>query len=353
MAELYHTGYHPPESTHLCYYAGHIDMRPLIFPTIVAAVACVATYVWGGIVALFTVTLLIVMETTLSFDNAVVNAKVLQRMEPIWQKRFLTWGIFVAVFGTRFVLPIFIVSAAAALSPLVVLNLALFDPATYGHHLEGAHTSIAAFGGAFLLLVSLKYFFNDRKTVHWIDIVERYLARWGGIEALEVALTLVVLLVAALMLPAKAATILIAGIIGVVLFIIIEGIAQSFELQAGGAVATSSVALFVYLNVLDSAFSLDGVIAAFAITSNLVMIIVGLGVGALFVRSATVALVRAKTLEKLPYLEHGAHWAILGLAGAMLGSLFIHVPEPFTGFVGLGFLLLAYISSRREMRKVA
>jgi uncharacterized protein len=328
-------------------------MRPLIFPAVVAVVTCIASFFWGGLGALFTVALLAIMETTLSFDNAVVNAKVLQRMEPVWQKRFLTWGILVAVFGTRFVLPIFIVAAAAALSPLVVLNLALFDPATYGHHLEGAHTSIAAFGGAFLLLVSLKYFFNDRKTVHWIVIIEKYLARWGGIEALEVALTLAVLLIAALVLPAKAATILIAGIVGVILFILIEGVAQAFEMQAGADLAKSSIALFVYLNVLDSAFSLDGVIAAFAITSNLVMIIAGLGIGALFVRAATVALVRAKTLEKLPYLEHGAHWAIFGLAGAMLGSLFIHVPEPFTGLVGLGFILFAYLSSRREMRSVA
>jgi len=326
-------------------------MAPLIFPTIIALVACVGAYVWGGPVALFTVALLAILETTLSFDNAVVNARVLTRMEPIWQRRFLTWGILVAVFGTRFVLPIFIVAAAAVLSPLAVLNLAMFSPLEYAAHLEGAHAAIASFGAAFLLLVSLKYFVNDRKTVHWIVIVERYLSRWGGIEAIEVAFTLLVLLVAAILLPLEAATILIAGVIGVILFIIIEGIAQSFEMQAGAVVAASSIALFVYLNVLDSAFSLDGVVAAFAITKNLPMIIVGLGIGALFVRSATIALVRARTLETLPYLEHGAHWAIFGLSVAMFGSLFVHVPEPFTGLIGLAFIIFAYISSRRAMLK--
>jgi len=323
-------------------------MGVLIFPLVVAVVACIAAYLWGGLAALFTVALLAVLETTLSFDNAVVNAKVLSRMEPIWQRRFLQWGIPVAVFGTRFVLPIFIVSAAAGLGPLVILNLAIFDPIQYGRYLEGAHSAIAAFGAAFLMLVSLKYFFNDRKTVHWIVVVEKHLSRWGGIEAIEVALALTTLLVSALIVPAEASTILIAGIIGVVLFIVIEGVAQSFEIQAGADIAKSSIALFVYLNVLDAAFSLDGVVGAFAVTSNLMMIIAGLGIGALFVRAATVVLVRARTLETLPYLEHGAHWAIFGLAAAMLGSLFVHVPEPFTGLIGLGFILFAYISSRRE-----
>lgn len=327
-------------------------MAVFILPTLIAVGVLIASWVWGGLVGLFTVSLLAVLETTLSFDNAVVNAKVLQRMEPVWQRRFLQWGIPVAVFGTRFVLPIFIVAAAAGLSPLLAIQLAIFDPLAYGAHLDAAHYAIASFGAAFLMLVSLKYFFNDRKTVHWITIIERHLSRWGGIEAIEVALALAVLVVSAVLVPAHASAILIAGLIGVILFIVIEGIAQSFEMQAGDEVAKTGVALFIYLNVLDAAFSLDGVVGAFAITSNLPMIIAGLTIGALYVRSATVALVRAKTLETLPYLEHGAHWAILGLALAMLGSLFVHVPEPFTGFIGLGFIFFAYISSRREMRAV-
>ncbi|MBI4094150.1 DUF475 domain-containing protein [Candidatus Kaiserbacteria bacterium] len=327
-------------------------MGVLIFPSIVAVVACLAAYFLGGLAALFTVVLLAILETTLSFDNAVVNAKVLQRMEPIWQKRFLQWGIPVAVFGTRFVLPIFIVSLAAGLTPLFVLKLALYEPIQYAAYLDEAHIAIAAFGAAFLFLVSLKYFFNDRKTVHWIVIIEKYLSRWGGIEAIEVALTLLVLLISGLIVGAdETATILVAGIVGIILFIATEGVAQAFEVQAGTDLAKSSVALFVYLNVLDAAFSLDGVVGAFAVTSNLLMIIAGLGIGALFVRSATVYLVRERTLENLPYLEHGAHWAIFGLALAMLGSLFVHVPEPFTGLIGLVFIVFAYISSRREMRR--
>ncbi|MDO8552452.1 MAG: DUF475 domain-containing protein [bacterium] len=322
-------------------------MKVLVFPAVLSAIVLVAAYIWGGLSALLLVALLAILETTLSFDNAVVNAKVLARMDAIWQKRFLVWGIPVAVFGTRFVLPILIVAAAAGLSPIAVALLAFFDPVSYGEQLENAHVAIASFGSVFLLLVSLKYFFNDRKTVHWIEAIEMHMSRWGGIEAIEIAIVLVTLLICAALLPAEAATILVAGLIGAVLFIVIEGVAQSFQTETSAGAVAGGAALFVYLNVLDSAFSLDGVVGAFAITSNLPVIIAGLGIGAIFVRAFTVGLVRARTLENLPYLEHGAHYAIFGLALSMLAGIFVHVPEIITGLIGLVFIVFAYISSRR------
>src|SRR3989338_8454771 len=279
-------------------------MRMLIFPSVAAVLAGIAIFLWGGFAALMLLLLLATLETTLSFDNAVVNAKALSRMNARWQQRFLTWGIPVAVFGTRLVLPVIIVALAAALSPIAVVWLAIFDPVHYSEYLHAAHVSIAAFGSAFLLLVSFKYFFNDRKTVHWIVLIERWLSRWGGIEAIEIALVLTILLLATLIAPLKAAEILVAG--------------------------------------------LDGVVAAFAISTSVPIIALGLGVGALFVRSFTIMLVRAKTLETLVYLEHGAHYAILGLAIAMLVGIFVEVPEAITGLIGFVFIGFAYLSSRRE-----
>lgn len=328
-------------------------MAIFVFPIVISIIALGASFIWGGVSALFLVALLAVLETTLSFDNAVVNAKVLERMDARWQGRFLVWGIPIAVFGTRFVLPILIVSAAASLSPIFVTKLAILDPSLYGEYLEAAHVAIASFGSAFLLLVSLKYFFNERKTVHWIEVIERHMSRWGGIEAIEVAIALVVLMTSAFFLPESASTVLFAGLVGVVLFIIIEGIAQSFEIETGAVSAVGGASLFVYLNILDSAFSLDGVVGAFAITNSLPVIIAGLGIGAVFVRAFTVALVRAKTLSTLPYLEHGAHYAIFGLAIAMLVTIFVHVPEAITGLIGLVFVATAYISSRREINRSA
>ncbi len=326
-----------------------VVMRLFLFPIVVTIAACIGAYLWGGYEALFLVVLLAVLETTLSFDNAIINAKILGSMTPLWQRRFLTWGILFAVFGTRFVLPILIVSAAALLSPIEVAKLAFFDPVAYGAHLIDAHIAISAFGSAFLMLVSLKYFFNEAKTVHWIEAVEKRLSQWGKIEAIEIALTLLVLLTCAATVSHDAKTLLIAGLIGVIIFLIMEGISHAFS-DTTRHVASGGLALFVYLNVLDSAFSLDGVVGAFAITSSLPVIIAGLGIGALFVRTFTISLVRAKTLSTLRYLEHGAHWAIFGLAIAMIAGIFVDVPEAVTGLVGFVFVALSYMSSRRVLR---
>ncbi|MBP9757192.1 MAG: DUF475 domain-containing protein [Candidatus Pacebacteria bacterium] len=326
-------------------------MRLFIFPVLITLAACVGAFFWGGYEALFLVVLLAILETTLSFDNAVINAKILAQMSPLWQRRFLTWGIIFAVFGTRFVLPIIIVAVAVSLSPLAVAKLAFLDPVAYGDHIADAHVAISAFGSAFLMLVSLKYFFNRAKTMHWIEAVEERLSSWGRIEAIELALTLGVLLVCALIVPSEeAATLLIAGIVGVIIFVIMEGVTHSFTTAQ---VASGGLALFIYLNVLDSAFSLDGVVGAFAVTNSLPVIIAGLGIGALFVRTFTIALVRAKTLTTLVYLEHGAHWAIFGLALAMIAGIFVDVPEVITGLVGFVFVALSYFSSRKARNMLA
>jgi uncharacterized protein len=320
-------------------------LKIFFFPTALSLLLLLGVFLWLGPGAFVITLLLVILEVTLSFDNAVVNAKILAQMSDIWRKRFLTWGILVAVFGTRFVLPIFIVAASVALSPVVVTKLALFDPEAYGRLLEGAHYAIAAFGGSFLLMVALKYFFDDAKDVHWIRTIERHISRWGRIEAIEIGIALVTLLIISSLVPEAGGTVLAAGLIGIVLFIAMQGIANSFSVEAQAVAGAGSVALFLYLNVLDAAFSLDGVVGAFAITNELVIIIIGLGIGAYFVRTMTVYLVEQKTLDSLTYLEHGAHWAIFGLAAAMLVSLFYHVPEVIIGLVGLVFVGASYWSS--------
>ncbi|HEY4489515.1 MAG TPA: DUF475 domain-containing protein [Candidatus Paceibacterota bacterium] len=327
--------------------------RIFILPTLISIFLLGGVFWYLGPAAFVTTLLLVILEVTLSFDNAVVNARVLARMSDAWQQRFLTWGVLIAVVGTRIVLPIVIVAVSVGLSPWAVTMLATFDPEAYGHLLEGAHHAIAAFGGTFLLIVALQYFIDVNKNVHWIRVIERHVSKWGHIEAVEIALTLVLLLFLSYLVPWEAATILTAGIIGLVTFIVIEGIANSFTVESKSAVATGGLMLFLYLNVLDAAFSLDGVIGAFAITSALPVIIVGLGIGAYFVRSLTVYLVRQKTLESLVYVEHGAHWAILGLAASMLASLVIHIPELVIGLIGIVFIVTSVYSSFRERAAVA
>lgn len=321
-------------------------MRIFIAPILISLLALGATYWWSGAAALFLAILLSVLEITLSFDNAVVNAKVLAQMTPVWQKRFLTWGIFVAVFGTRLVLPAAIVSIAAGIWPWSAFMLAFADPEAYGSLLAGAAHDINAFGGIFLLMVSLHYFFNTAKHVHWIAVIETRLARWGRIEAIELAIALTTLLFLAYF-SGEQASVLFAGCIGLLTFVAMQGITSSIE--TGSRAAAAGASLFVYLNVLDSAFSLDGVVGAFALTTDILIIFVGLGIGAYFVRSITLYLVRQKTLDALRYLEHGAHWAILGLGLSMLVGILVHVPEAVTGLIGLVFVSFAYYSSRKEL----
>ena len=102
--------------------------------------------------------------------------------------------------------------------------------------------------------------------------------------------------------------------------------------------------------MLDASFSFDGVIGAFAITKDIVIIMIGLGIGAMFVRSMTVFLVRKQTLDSYVYLEHGAHYAIGILAVIMLASMKYHIPEIVTGFVGVVFIAAALWSSLRYRR---
>lgn len=320
------------------------------WPALISMLLIMGVWVELGFAAFLLVLLLSVLEVTLSFDNAVVNARVLKMMSPRWQKRFLTWGILLAVFGTRFVLPIVIVSIALWISPIEVTRLVFTDPAEYGRLLHEVHGSIVAFGGVFLLMVSLKYFFDQSKSVHWIKQIEKRLVKWGHIASIEIGIALVSLVLLSFFTHFPQAEILVAGLVGLILFIAMEGVTGTLSFDEK-AVAVSGASLFIYLNILDTAFSLDGVIGAFALTNNLVIIMIGLGIGAYFVRSITLFFVKKDTLAEFMYLEHGAHWAILGLALAMLTTLIHEVPEAVTGLIGFIFVSLALYSSIKAKRR--
>ena len=107
----------------------------------------------------------------------------------------------------------------------------------------------------------------------------------------------------------------------------------------------------MYLELIDASFSLDGVLGAFALSHDIVIITLGLCIGAIFVRSLTIMLVQKKTLKNFVYLESGAHWAIGVLATLMFISTFHHVPEVITGLLGLGFIVSAFISSLLHNKK--
>lgn len=311
----------------------------------------------GALRALWIVSVLAVLEISLSFDNAVVNASVLEGMDELWRKRFLTWGMLFAVYGVYVFFPLAIVAVAAGIGPIEAFRLSLSNPAQYETIMHHAHPGIAGFGGAFLLLVGLKFFFDSDKEVHWIKLVEEQLTRFSAVPMLETVLVLLTLWGVSTFLPDEARwTYLIAGILGIVTFLLVEALGKLLEhrenkLKAAGAVVRSGLGSFLYLNVLDATFSFDGVIGAFALSNNMIVIALGLSIGAMFVRSLTLLMVKEGTLSEYRYLEHGAFWAIIALGVIMLVSAHWEVPDTITGLIGAVLIIASLVWSMRHRRR--
>jgi len=320
---------------------------------IFTAIALVLGYVLGGLPGVAIVAILGVLETSLSFDNAVVNASVLKNWDEKWRKRFLVWGLPIAVFGMRLVFPLLIVAITASLGPIEALQLAINDPKQYETLIKSVHHEIAAFGGVFLLMVFLDFFLQEEKDHHWIPAIEGPLAKVGRL-GVEVAIALIVIVIATAYIgQEEKLAFLTAGVWGLVTYLF----AQAVGTLAGGDesgdemasnVIKQGVGGFLYLELLDASFSFDGVIAAFALTNNIFVMMIGLAVGAMFVRSMTLHLVDKGTLSEYRYLEHGAFWAIGILAAIMfLGAVGVHVPEVVTGLLGAAVIGIALYSSIR------
>jgi uncharacterized protein len=322
--------------------------------TIFCAIAVLVAYVLGGFKAALTVLFLTVLETSLSFDNAVVNAGILKNWNAIWRHRFLSWGIPIAVFGMRLLFPLVIVGVVGEMNPLRTIQVALYAPDEYSRILESAHHQIAAFGATFLMMVFFNFFVGRHKTEHWLQLIEKPLTRLGKMEAIEAALTLLALLFASRLLDGlERAEFIEAGIWGIVIFILSKGLGALLGGEDGveSQVVRQGIGGFLYLELIDSSFSFDGVIGAFALTNNLLFIMLGLGAGAMFVRSFTLLLVDNRTLIRYRYLEHGAFWAIGALAVVMLIGAGFDVPDAVTGLLGAALIAASLGSSILANRK--
>lgn len=350
---------------------------------LVTAAALALGYVHGGLEDLFLLLVLAVLEVSLSFDNAIINAAVLKRMSPFWRQMFLTVGILIAVFGMRLLFPLVIVWVTAGIGPVRAMELALHPPPhgalefpdgspSYEKLIVAAHPQIAAFGGMFLLMLFLDFVFHDRdiKWLKWIEVPFARVGRLGQVSVTVAGATLVLVGSRLTHSADERATVLTAGVLGLVTYLAVNGVSRAFrpagaydtreDATVGKAVGRAGFTLFLYLEVLDAAFSFDGVTGAFAITSDPIVIALGLGlVGSMFVRSITIYLVKQDTLDRYVYLEHGAHWAIGALAVIMLGSIDprLEVPEAVTASVGVIFVGAALgwsvLRNRRKARSIA
>ena len=327
---------------------------------IVTIFGIICAYLWGehvhngtGLTCVFVALVLAILEVSLSFDNAVVNAMKLEGMSEKWRHRFITWGILIAVFGMRFLFPLLVVAIFAKLNILSVLNIALNDVHQYAHYLELTHAPIVAFGGAFLLMLFMDYFTEKNKEVHWLKPIENALQKLSKLRGICTLTTLAILGLLMLKIsPETRQGVFTSGLSGIITYLVIDGFAEWLEKRqeeraktCADAVKCSGLVGFLYLELIDASFSLDGVLGAFALSQDILIITIGLFIGAMFVRSLTIMLVEKKTLDQFLYLEHGAHWAIGTLAILMFVSTFHEVPEVVTGLMGLAFILGAFVSS--------
>ncbi|CAG6392811.1 DUF475 domain-containing protein [Streptomyces cocklensis] len=361
---------------------------------ITAAGLALAGVLWGWH-GLAIVAILSVLEISLSFDNAVINAGILRKMNAFWQKMFLTVGVLIAVFGMRLVFPIIIVAITAKLSPWEAVNVAINDHDRYEALVTGAHPAIAAFGGMFLLMIFLDFIFEERE-ITWLGWLEKPLARLGKLDMLSVVIALVALVIAATTVATgvpvhgghgtidKAETVLLAGVGGLITYLVVGGVSGFFEErleededddeegegdeegaesaepaktgptagQVAGLAGKAAFFMFLYLEVIDASFSFDGVVGAFAISNDIFEIALGLGIGAMYIRSLTVFLVRKGTLDDYVYLEHGAHYAIGALAVILLVTIKYDVSEVVTGLVGVVLIAASYWSSVVRNRRL-
>ncbi|MFE2145468.1 DUF475 domain-containing protein [Streptomyces sp. NPDC059456] len=351
----------------------------------VTALGLVAAVFYGGWTAFGIVAILTILEISLSFDNAVVNAGILKKMNAFWQKIFLTVGVLIAVFGMRLVFPVVIVAISAKIGPIDAVDLALNDKEMYEQLVTDAHPSIAAFGGMFLLMIFLDFIFEDRD-IKWLAWLERPLAKLGKIDMLSACIALIVLVITSMTFAThahqhggahvdKAQTVLVSGVLGLITYMIVGGLSGYFEnrleeeeeaeheaeeeaKKSGKPVTAVAMAgkaaffMFLYLEVLDASFSFDGVIGAFAITNDIVLMALGLGIGAMYVRSLTVYLVRQGTLDDYVYLEHGAHYAIGALAAILLVTIQYEINEVITGLVGVVLIGWSFWSSVRRNKRM-
>ena len=306
--------------------------------------------------SIFTVALLCVLEISLSFDNAVVNATVIKKMDDVWKKRFLLWGMLIAVFGMRFLFPVIIVSIAGGISLADSVILALKQPDQYASMMVDAHLAVSSYGGAFLLMVALHFFLNSEKSRHWLPLIERPFAKFATVKSSEIMLALIIILLIYKFMEVEfQSTFITAALYGLVTYLVVHGLSELLGDEKMKSIKwmSSGLGLFLYLEVLDASFSFDGVIGAFAITKQLYEIMIGLGVGAFFVRGLTLYLVDNDKLEQYQYLEHGAFYALAALAFFMLLDHFFHFAEwitALTGAVILGASVLGSIYENRHKR---
>ncbi len=343
---------------------------------VAVAVGSIAMYLYSGFMGVYQSNILSVLELSLSFDNAVINALILTNMTLFWRKAFIKWGMLIEVFGMRLLFPVLIVFATTDLGFIEAFSLSINSPAEYEAIIQNSHHILMSFGGTFLLMVFLTFLFDKEKEVHWIAFIEKRAAKWSSLGEIKIATVMITMSIIGYFAPNQVlageriltidkSEIILGMVYGVTLFVIIELIRgmlegkdeneneiEGIKNQSKVNALSGGLASFMYLELIDASFSFDGVLGAFAVTQNIVIMMVGLGIGAFAVRSLTLLLVDRQTVQEYKYLEHGAMWSIGLLAASMIVQIFVHLPSFVVTTIAILPITVAFANSIYANRKL-
>ena len=290
-----------------------------------------------------------VTETSMSMDNSIVNAPLVRDLTPFWKKNYLLFGMPVAVIGMRFCIPVLFVGVASGLGFYGALHLAFTDPTAYSEHLSNSKFLIVGFGSTFLALLGSDFFFDAEKEVHWI-FLERIFSKLGNIPGFKYFVAGLIALVGGFLISNDIGMYLkyeIAAVIGMMSFIFIKAIGHFAEkLNRPGI---GGLIKFIQIEVIDASFSFDGVISAFAITNDIIQIAIGLGIGAVWVRTFTKMMSESKSFAELPYIGSGAFWNITALVPLMIIGVRFDIPEWVPGLVAVLIIGKSFYDSKKAI----
>lgn len=295
---------------------------------------------------LLTVAGLALFETISSIDNAIINAQVLSTMGKKAQRWFLLWGMLIAVFLVRGLLPFLIVWATIpSLGPLGTITATFSSDPKVIAAIEHSAPLLLIGGGTFLIFLFFHWLFMEPK--HYGLLGERFFHSQGVWFYAVVSVILVTIVWFALKADPFMAF---SAVVGSTAFFITHGFKQNAQVQERALMeqTRSDISKILYLEVIDATFSIDGVLGAFAFTLAVPLILLGNGIGAFVVREVT--LNNIERIKRYRYLKNGAMYSILFLGLIMLSDSFgLHIPSwvsPITTFGVIGYF---FFKSKQEL----
>ena len=276
--------------------------------------------------AFLTILGLTLFEAVASLDNAIINAQVLSTMKEKARRWFLTWGMLIAVFGVRGFLPLLIVWAAnPSLGPIGAVSATFSSDPVAMAAIERSAPVLLAGGGIFLLFLFAHWIFLEEKKFGFS--FEQRVVKYGMWFYAVVSVLLATVVWFAL---EQNEMIAFGAILGSTAFFITHGFKEQAEQKEKELLqkntGQSDWSKILYLEAIDTTFSIDGVLGAFAFTFSIPLILLGNGLGAIIVRQVTIH--NVERVKRYPYLKNAAMYSILILGAIMVAHAFgSHIPE--------------------------